>query len=69
MPRWLIVELPDGYPDPVADPADFDNATVAVARVVGVVSGLSMADPLRVSVRRAPDAIAAALDAEGVHPS
>jgi hypothetical protein len=69
MARWLTLELPDGFPDPVRDPADFDAATMAIGQVVGAVSGLTMLDPLRFSFRRAPDAIAEALDAEGVSPS
>jgi len=69
MPRWLIVELPDGFPGPEARPADFEAATLDVSRAVGSACGLAIADPLRISYRRAPDPVAELLDAEGVHPS
>lgn len=71
MPRWLIVELPDGFPDPARRPVDFEVVTRAVAESVAQASGWLAVDgqSVVVSYRRSPDPVAEALDAEGVHPS
>lgn len=71
MPRWLILEVPAGFPDPGRDPADFELAAELVTRAVAACSGVDADEPVtvRASFRRSPDPVAEALDAEGVHPS
>jgi hypothetical protein len=71
MPRWLIVEVPDGFPDPGRQPVDFELASEVVTRAVAACSEVDAGSPvtIRASFRRAPDPVALALDLEGVTPS
>ena len=64
MSRFLVLQLPDGFPDPLHDTQAFEDACTLVGLAVGESVKGKRQGQVRISYRCAPDPIAVQLAAE-----